>query len=320
MSVVECMSLDRVSLCRQTQRQRRLQLVDDTLSDLDSHHRSQSPLTAADVVNSEANSLTVPPTSQLEYCSPSVDKGFEILQLKKAFLQADANVEHDKRFNGHNKDYPREWNMSDATRNHALQSAINELISWIESELAKLSNPHDEHDQNDERHVAATTGARKDAVDERLTEISDLYERYISARKSLVCSVTAVTDSTMSDDSHARAMGALPTKKTQTPKENCLSSALLPYIATLCQISDSEPAMMQQTSYLRRQLVHDSTTTEQLVRRLADESHLVAPGSRDARAWMEAAGADRRRDAQMLKTALETGEQNIHDALEHLRQ
>lgn len=86
---------------------------------------------------------------------------------------------------------------------------------------------------------------------------------------------------------------------------------VLPFIDILRSTAQDETAMMQHTSYLRRQVTAVSTETEQLLTRLSDESHMVRPGTSHTAAWAEAAREARSGDKDAIHSRLVTGETSI---------
>lgn len=314
MEAVDTFAFDRISSIRQNQRQRKLQVVDAVLDDLASHHQSSGGWMTDDVAKGEGYSLTPPPNSQSGCIPWHTDKESEIFQLKRAFLRARNHVDAVDSFTRHVEIIPDNQARLNGSRAYALQCARDDLISWIENELAKISDNPETQNINESQHVVSENDAG--TTQDQPARIHNLYAQYITARKSVVRSAVSTTVLPSGDDQHTTLETSTVTK-TQDQRES-LSSAVLAYMATLRMLSEDEPAMMQQTSYLRRQLTHDLTSTQQLVTRLADESHLVAPGSRDVFAWADATEEAKRRDAGMVWTALEAGEQSIRGAQQNL--
>lgn len=314
MEAVDTSAFDRISSIRQNQRQRKLQVVDAVLDDLASHHQSSGGLMTDDVAKGEGYSLPPPPNPQSGCIPWHTDKESEIFQLKKAFLRTRSHVDTVDSFTTHVKIAPGKQARLNGSRASALQCARDDLISWIENELAKISDNPETQNINKSQYVVSENDA--ETTQDQPARIHDLYARYITARKSLVRSAASTVDLPSNDDQYAKLETPTATK-TQDQQES-LFSAVLTYMATLRMLSEDEPAMMQQTAYLRRQLIHDLTSTQQLVTRLADESHLVAPGSRDVFAWADATEEAKRRDAGIVRTALEAGEQSICGAQQNL--
>lgn len=313
--LVDTIASGRVSSIRQSQLQGSLRAVDAILDDLESHHQSFGGVKSDDIARSEGHNLPLPPASRSEYGPRHTDKDSEIFQLKKAFLRARTHVKSLDSSATHDQMVPDSQSLTHGTRAYALQRARDDLISWIESELAKISDNSDDQITNNFQQPAAVPEGHSLSLEDDTVKIHDLYARYVDARKRLIRIATTTTS--LSDD-HSEPPEVSPINQAQAQRES-LSSAMLAYITTLRTLSEDEPAMMQQTSYLRRQLTHDSTTTQQLVIRLADESHIVAPGTRDVFAWAEATEGARTRDKAIVQTALKTGEQSIRGAQQKLR-
>jgi hypothetical protein len=154
----------------------------------------------------------------------------------------------------------------------ALQQARNELIGWIERQLALIGIA-----QADAETGLPTPGP--DRCDGRAVsseELESLYDDYINARQRLLRTVRSPSQSFP----HAN-LSTSPDSKRSSPQDHSTNSAaatLLPYIAPLLAYKDSEASLIQQQTYLRRQLATAEAETERIARRLADESHLVHPG------------------------------------------
>ncbi|KAF2459726.1 hypothetical protein BDY21DRAFT_336321 [Lineolata rhizophorae] len=205
---------------------------------------------------------------------------------------------------------------------HALRCARDELISWIEGELAKISEGESEASLADvlssprKAPEPASNGGQALTVD----EIHRLYDRYVASRQALVATIDAVRQDAPGSSS--------PTKETAPPLSASArggSSAIsgrttdiLPFIPTLVQVSKEEKSMMQQTKYLRRQLAGRSDETLRNIRRLADESHLVPPGSSSMASWAVTAHESSNSTEEFVLERIQEGEAQIAQAKETL--
>jgi hypothetical protein len=96
------------------------------------------------------------------------------------------------------------------------------------------------------------------------------------------------------------------------PLQKSLSSAdLLPFMPALVQSARDEAYLLQQTTFLRRQLTLASSETKKMVQRLAGESHLVAPDAGDVDAWGNAAEDSSSKTETFINEQIESGTGSI---------
>lgn len=205
-----------------------------------------------------------------------------VVELKKAILKAKSTIEASER-----QEPSLEKNGAGVSELHALQQARNELINWIESQLALIGDAQAEesntssspikpnHDTNEEETPIATP-----------SEISQLYDRYLQARLSLL--------STVQQPHNISPLAPAPPSPTQTrhtqetDPSTTTATALLPFISPLLATQSTEQALVHQAAYVRRQLTAAEASSERELRRRADESHLVHPGASRGRDWARA--------------------------------
>jgi len=203
-----------------------------------------------------------------------------VVELKKAILKAKSTIESCER-----QDLVAEQQGSGTSELHALQQARNELIGWIEAQLALIGDAQAE-ESND------TSSPTKSNEDEETgpiaspAEILQLYDRYLEARDTLLDTVQQPHD--------ISPLTPAPTspKQTRTTQDadpaTTTATALLPFISPLLATQSAEQALVAQAAYVRRQLAAADSTSEKLLRRHADESHLVHPGASRGRDWARA--------------------------------
>ena len=165
----------------------------------------------------------------------------------------------------------------------ALQRARNELIGWIEKQLALIGDAQADGEK--------TPSPEKNAVENGHVvsneEIAQLYERYLAARRTLLDTVQTPQDispfAPASDST--RPTGSLQDAETTASS----ATTVLPFIEPLLATKDEEQNLIHQAAYVRRQLTAAEAGSERLMRRFADESHLVHPGASRGRDWALAA-------------------------------
>jgi hypothetical protein len=292
---------DTVALIRQRQRRDKLLVIDKALDDLEKVRHTSQYVDPSELLNG-MQSQVPPPLAQQSQDESLAEAQSYVFELQKAVLRAQSTIQSTPRIDSSRKPVTEEWK-----RAYALRRARDELIAWIEDELAKLSEDEGHVDLN--LDMSGDSGAQ--SMDEIKTTLSELYNKYITSRERLVRVLNTRHNKTDSD-----FVEALPEKQQSTSSDEpsnsaALASEVLPYIGILRSTAQEEAALMQHTSYLRRQITAVSTETEQLLVRLSDESHMVRPGTSHTAAWAEAARDARTGDREVINSRLVTGETSI---------
>jgi hypothetical protein len=304
-----------VSSIRQKKQQDRLDVVQRALTKLDDLESHPAKL---DIKSTVKERLGLPPDApQLGMDQDQMSSQIEELTslLKKAVLQAKTDLDAAK----HDGEVSQQrveqlGNVPVAVRLFAFQSAREELIQWIESELVKVSDdesgdsPEDDHGE---------VGYSRQEVQ---LQVQDLYERYVLSRQGLVESVEAVSSEAPKEAPIVianEATGQSPTRAGATPSQ-LTASQLLSFLPSLMQTSRDEAALLQQTAFLRKQLNIASSETKQTIQRLAGESHLAPPDASAVNAWDKATREHTDKTRSFVLDQVKTGKDSISHARETL--
>jgi hypothetical protein len=223
--------------------------------------------------------------------------------------------------------------MSGGGRLQALGTARNELISWIETELAKAGESSADPDQQD---FKTTEKKGKDYIDTQLSSIQRQYAQYTKARQAMIIAATGSLDkpapTTTEDDTAAAA------QKEEAGKSNAMSHVLHPYLEELTFVSNQQKSMIQQKSHVTIGLAKQLKEAGQGLDRLAEESHLLPSyplagshrketsfaeeisshekpdSSHRARAWVHASEVASKATKEAVAEKLEEGEAAILEA------
>ncbi|THW75631.1 hypothetical protein D6D19_03863 [Aureobasidium pullulans] len=289
-----------VALIRQRQRRDKLLVIEKTLDNLEKVRHTSRYADPSELLNGMQAQLP-PPLAQQSQDESLAEAQSHVFELQKAVLRAQSSVQSRPSNVSVQETNPEDWK-----RAYALRRARDDLIAWLESELAKLSEDDDHMDPD----LDMPTDFGAESLDETRATLQDLYSKYIASRERLV--------STLNIQYKTKSNPVQPplerqTSTTNDDKSNNTGMALrvLPFIDILRSTAQDETAMMQHTSYLRRQVTAVSTETEQLLTRLSDESHMVRPGTSHTAAWAEAAKDARFRDMEMVDSHLAAGETSI---------
>ncbi|KAI4716231.1 hypothetical protein E4T48_07591 [Aureobasidium sp. EXF-10727] len=298
---------DTVALIRQRQRRDKLLVIEKALDNLEEVRHTSRYADPGELLNSMQSQIP-PPLAQQFQDESLADAQAHVFELQKAVLRAQSTIQSKAQINPPQPPIKEDWK-----RAYALRRARDDLIAWIEGELAKLSEDDDHGDAD--LDMPGDIGA--ESLDEIKTTLQGLYDKYITSRERLV----RVLNTQHKIDSDP--IKPLPERQDYTNNNDrssdaALASRVLPFIGILRSTAQEEAALMQHTSYLRRQITAVSTETEQLLVRLSDESHMVRPGTSHTAAWAEAARDARNSDKDVVESQLGTGETSINSVREVL--
>lgn len=291
---------DTVALIRQRQRRDKLLVIDKALDDLEKVRHTSRYADPSELLNGIQSQIP-PPLAQQSQDESLAEAQSHLFELQKAVLRAQSTIQSTPRISSSQQPITEEWK-----RAYALRRARDELIAWIEDELAKLSE--DEGHMGPDLDMPGDSGA--ELFDEIKATLSDLYSKYIASRERLL---RVLHTQSKSDTDSVEPMPAKqqPTSNDESSNGTALASQVLPFIGILRSTAQEEAALMQHTSYLRRQITTVSAEAEQLLVRLSDESHMVRPGTSYTTAWAEAAIEARNGDKDAIHSRLVTGETSI---------
>lgn len=290
-----------VALIRQRQRRDKLLVIDKALDDLEKVRHTSRYADPSELLNGMQSQIP-PPLAQQSQDESLAEAQSHVFELQKAVLRAQSTIQSTPRVISSQKPVTEEWK-----RAYALRRARDELIAWIEDELAKLSvgEEHDDLGLDMQGDIGA------ESRDEIKTTLSDLYNKYITSRERLIRILNTQYTETDSIPAKPLPEGQQLTTSDKPSNTAALASEVLPFIGILRSTAQEEAALMQHTSYLRRQITTVSAETEQLLVRLSDESHMVRPGTSHTTAWAEAARDTRSADKDIIHSRLVTGETSI---------
>jgi len=230
-----------------------------------------------------------------------------MMELKKAILEAKATID---RLDG--EDAKVDVKTSSGGELFALQQARNELIGWIEQQLAIIGDAQaDEVD--DVSSPAKANGHEEDGHVASSEEIIQLYDRYLEARRTLLDTVQSRQD--VSPLASAPDSPKPPrTSSQEGDAASTTATTLLPFIKPLLDTQASEQEIIQQAAYVRRQLAAADSNSERLLRRFADESHLVHPGASRGRDWARAGEEAGEATRELVLARAKAGEKSSREA------
>ena len=304
-----------VPLLRQRERYRKLKVLEKAVTNINLAGGGVSSNSVDDVVKKRLADLPTPPGTQ-----PSLNRSPEveakIMELKKAVVSNKRRADErsaktpELGINGDNEITP----LAEIA---GLQKALQELTSWMENQLTLIASAEAESQPAPETSVQNCSEKKPPLSTEN---VESLYEKYLEARQRLVETVneppevradTYITDFVSNVRSSKGA--DLSKAAVKSPAET-----MLPYISTLLGLKQEEQALMQQNSYIRHQVSTAEADTERLIRRLADESHLVQPSAKQGKDWAEAARETGEATDEVVTGRLDAGEASASSAKQTL--
>ncbi|KAF3001445.1 hypothetical protein E8E13_008033 [Curvularia kusanoi] len=167
----------------------------------------------------------------------------------------------------------------------ALEKARNELVEWMQGELAKM--------EEDSVFLEDASPIKHSRQDDSLVDLSQAetcvrasYERYIETRSEVIKAYESLIQP-LSKDDKAGAEDTT-TAASEDPKNTKLSrpvTKLLPHLPQLARSAQNERSLLQQAVYLQNQLAASDQELEEALLRLSGESHLLPAGSKAASDW-----------------------------------
>ncbi|KAF2217951.1 hypothetical protein CERZMDRAFT_108539 [Cercospora zeae-maydis SCOH1-5] len=286
-----------VPLVRQREKKRKLDVIDRALATIATTGEDALSLSFDQVIKSQVGELPHPP-SAAGYADGELgsDADYDLTRLKKAIFAAKQEIEEHEQAslqaNG-----VADSHVSPMADLKALQKTHSELTTWMENQLAMISDLDSTKDDDNTSQAAPDHHSQsEDTPAFSLTDIESLYDQYLESRQRLLEIVSTQEqeplDSPPSSPEPSRRRATTTSESEPTTLPNT-SELLLPYLTRLTLAKQSSRSLLQQTTFTRRQISTAESRTQELLARLADESHLVQPehrrGEPQARDWKAAA-------------------------------
>ncbi|KAF2234965.1 hypothetical protein EV356DRAFT_500878 [Viridothelium virens] len=316
---------DYVSLLRLRQRQRRLEVVRNYLATLTTDTNDMK-MGLRNAVKQAIGDHPEAPAPMLNNGNEDVHSDELVTKLKKAVLVAKCDTDGVRRADDAQKDGTASTKPDIDADIRALRHARDELISWIEEQLAKVPEETSMHKEDDAVVEKDEPAARTIT----LSDIEDQYKSYTSSRESLIRFIESIdnaststllspsspTKRTFFSRQSPKISGTSPTSATRqpigAPKEPSQAVTLLPYIPALTETSRTSQALLSQNAFLRRQLASAEDERKATLERLAQESHLL-PSSAQAKvsSWNQAAAGARKEMRDFVNEKVSAGERAL---------
>ncbi|KIW07981.1 uncharacterized protein PV09_01880 [Verruconis gallopava] len=316
-------------LLRQRRQQRKMEIVQTALANLLDAKPNIVSLDMKSSIRDMLGDPPQPPMTTLEGGGDADAKVQELtFQLKKELLIAKSKLSEAKTAEEAAKNRQTNGATDIGEKVSVLREARDELISWVEGELAKI--PEDEVEasqvelsfigEEDDDVKASGSNLSNDEVTKRVEE---LYSQYVVSRQRYIAEVEAALNRApkleVAEQTGAGANKAPAAQRVMQPgSESRLSpiqaSQLLPYLTIMTSTTRDEALLQQQISHLRRQLILASDETNNIIQRLAGESLLVPPDSTQTSSWAKAAGEASEKTKSLVLEQMIEGEASVAQA------
>lgn len=299
-----------INLLRQRRKLAELNIVQDSLEKLLSakpSNQNHSPREHVHEIIGEQPDL---PAERLEQIVQPEDTQSLMFKLKQEVLEARICMDRAA--------LTKEQAIS-AARDHpalreqvfALEQARNEIVEWIQGELAKLEEDSVflEDASPIKRSVQEETFADLESAEAR---IRASYDQYTSARVQLIESYGILNEplheygkTELCDATNNPSESHIDTKLVRP------ATKLLPHLPLLARSAQNERSLLQQAVFLQTQIANSNRELEEALLRLSGESHLLPAGSKDASAWGEVAKQAESATEMDVKEHLQESRQEI---------
>jgi hypothetical protein len=273
-----------INLLRQRRKLAELNVIQESLERLLSAKPSNHHHDPRDHVQEVLGEQPDLPAERLEQIAQPEDNQSSIFKLKQEVLEARARMD---RANVARKQArsgaPDRPGLQEQVR--ALERARNEIVEWMQGELAKMEEDSIFLEDASPIKRSAQDNAPLD-VESAEARIRASYDQYTLARVQLIESYGSLNKPLRENGKPE----SNDTSKdyTEGPKDVKLVrpiAKLLPHLPLLTRSAQNERSLLQQAVFLQNQLVASNLELEEALLRLSGESHLLPAGSKDASAW-----------------------------------
>lgn len=197
-------------------------------------------------------------------------------RLEKALLRANCGLQRERTLLAEAKEKYQNTatsELSSHARIHALTRTRDELVSWLEEQLAKVNEAED----RSEAEAPSITADEIINVEQRKVAIDKLYRDYLNIRKSLIILASKPRTVHSLEKLSIQEGQERNTPEPTQPEPNFEASTLLPYLTKhLIPAFDAQAALFHQQTHISRAASDQTKATDRMLQKLADESHLLA--------------------------------------------
>jgi hypothetical protein len=295
-----------VALLCQRRRIAELQIVQDSLEKLFVARPFYVPQDPKDLVHETIGEQPDLPAERLEQISQDNDDQTWIFRLKQEVLESRSNMDQANAARGEARSRSR-GRSSLFHQVHALKRARDEIVEWVQGELAKM-----EEDSVFLEDASPIKRPMNTPVDLSSAEkrIRHAYDQYTASRAGLLKGYQGLQHTTtpLTNEANHFENNFDPQ---QRPHVQIPMTKVVPHLPHLVRTANNDRSLLQQSVYLQSQIMSSNQDIEEALLRLAGESHLLPAGSKDVAAWGKTAGEADAATEEIVNSHLQASREEV---------
>lgn len=303
-----------IALLRQRRRLAELEVVQASLEKLLNVAPIDGPKDPRELVKDSIGEQPNLPADRLESIAHAESNDSSILRLKKEVLDARSSMERAKAARSQMQSVRRDVPSLEA-QVFALARAREEIVEWVQGELAKMEEESGFiEDASPVKRAVPVPTDQDPALSE--SQIRSCYAQYTSSRSTAIeghnsFQQPSTTRLPKKDDEFEAPKPSAQDVDLQRSKVSV--SNLLPHLPHLTQNHANERLVLLQSVYLQTQISAADEETSESLARLADESHILPSGSRGIGPWGRTAVELEARNANSIRERLQSSRSEINN-------
>ncbi|KAF2850657.1 hypothetical protein T440DRAFT_468238 [Plenodomus tracheiphilus IPT5] len=304
---------DYVTLLRQRRRFAELQIIQDSLDKL---FIAKPSITLSDPRATIKNAIGEQPdlpAGSIEHLFGIQDDYSYIFKLKQEVLEAKASMERaqDAKAKAQSQSLGSDSVQDQVT---ALEQARDELVDWVQGELAKLEE--ESMFLEDASPIKRSTKDIEEPIELASAEvrIREAYNKYNISRASLLEAYESLQQpprirGVNYEKSIDASSGAEKKRDTTTPARPF--TKLMPYLPHFTRTANNDRSLLQQSVYMQNLIISADQQIEEALLRLSGESHMLPAGSKNIGAWGQTAREAETKTEDFVKEHFQASRQEI---------
>ncbi|KAF2663047.1 hypothetical protein K491DRAFT_672859 [Lophiostoma macrostomum CBS 122681] len=297
-----------ITLLRQRRRFAELEVIQVSLEKLLNAKPTNSHKEPKSLVEEAVGEQPSLPPGRLEQLSQGPSNDTSMLKLKKEVLEAKANMD---RAQAAKSDARRRSQSSPvlAQQVYALTHARDELVTWVEGELAKMSEESEMFEDASPVKRWPHEPLSYDIASPEI-RIRSAYNSYTEVRLSLINAYGSIHRPLGTHDTHNQ----IDIENDILPPAGLGSATIakiLPHLPHIAMTSKNERSLLQQAVYLQSRLSSADDEIADSLLRLAEESHLLSSGQKHLKAWGKTAAQSDRATEEFVSARMEEIHQEV---------
>jgi hypothetical protein len=300
-----------IALLLQRRRLAELQVIQESVEKLLTARPPQASEDLRTLIKDSIGEQPDLPAERLEHLHQSNDDQTWIFKLKQEVLESRSNMDRANaaRAEAQSKAHRLPSLLQQV---HALECARDEIVGWVQGELAKMEEDSVFLEDASPIKRSLNNAAPVDLGSSE-QRIRHAYNEYTVSRATILkefedlqqIPVAHTEEGDKSGDTSNKAVSHQPLQSTM------LVTEILPHIPHLTRTANNDRALLQQSVYLQAQIVSADQEIEEALLRLSGESHLLPAGSKDVSDWGKTAAEAEMATEEFVKQHLQTSREEM---------